>query len=92
MALCLPNVVVAELNFLKERNASPNTRALAQEANAWLLAAVRTRNGFLRGQQKHEGLEQLENDRARHIRVSNTSLSGHVKLTGSGRIFLTESQ
>ncbi|KIM25588.1 hypothetical protein M408DRAFT_331128 [Serendipita vermifera MAFF 305830] len=71
MALCLPNVVVAELNFLKERNPNPNTRALAQAANVWLLATVRNRNGLLRGQQKHEGLEQLETDRSHNIRRVN---------------------
>jgi predicted nucleic acid-binding protein len=64
MALCLPSVVVAELNFLKERNASPNTRALAQEANTFLLAQVRSRSGRLRGQQKHEHLGD-----APHVRV-----------------------
>lgn len=56
MALCLPSVVVAELNFLKERNPNPNTRALAQEANVWLLAQVRSRTGIVRGQQKQESL------------------------------------
>jgi hypothetical protein len=56
MVLCLPNVVVAELNFLKEKNPNPNTRALAQEANVWLLAQVRSSSGIVRGQQKHESL------------------------------------
>ncbi|KAG8833698.1 hypothetical protein FRC18_003207 [Serendipita sp. 400] len=54
MALCLPAVVVAELNYLKEKNGNPNTRALAQEANVWLLAQMRQRQGTFRGQQKHE--------------------------------------
>lgn len=58
MVICLPNVVVVELNYLKEKNPNPNTRALAQEANVWLLAQVRTRNGFVRGQQRHEKLEE----------------------------------
>jgi hypothetical protein len=66
MSLCLPSVVVSELNFLKERNPNPNTRALAQAANVWLLAQVRNRAGPLRGQQKHERLvEEEERPRVR---------------------------
>lgn len=66
MSLCLPSVVVSELNFLKERNPNPNTRALAQAANVWLLAQVRNRTGPLRGQQKHERLVEEEQSRVRH--------------------------
>ncbi|KAG8831695.1 hypothetical protein FRC17_002726 [Serendipita sp. 399] len=54
MALCLPAVVIQELNYLKEKNGNPNTRALAQVANVWLLSQMRQRHGILRGQQKHE--------------------------------------
>lgn len=80
MALCLPNVVVAELNFLKERNANPNTRALAQEANTFLLAQVRSRTGLLRGQQKHEHLKD-----ASHVHVGiNGYFASFLRLTALG--------
>lgn len=66
VTLCLPDIVVKELNFLKERNPNPNTRALAQAANVWLLAQVRNRSGPLRGQQRHERMKTEEHSRVRN--------------------------
>jgi hypothetical protein len=75
MSLCLPNVVVSELNFLKERNPNPNTRALAQAANVWLLAQIRNRTGPLRGQQKDDRLTEEDRPRVRTSWIGSCSVT-----------------